>query len=87
VGKTHNLATPATSALLHQNKKQGGVVWSFKWEKSYISLPADKINAVCGSIWAVAIILKNNSSQQHMEKNYYELVKIFKEWTNWTSSF
>ena len=40
------------------------------------SVKTDKIIAVCGSIWAVAIILKNNSSQQHIIKK--EL---------WTSSF
>ena len=42
------------------------------------SVKTDTIIAVCGSIWAVAIILKDNGSQQHIEKNNYELVQFWK---------
>ena len=39
------------------------------------SVKTDRIIAVCGSIRAVAIILKSNSLQQHIEKQTnYELV-------------
>ena len=44
-------------------------------ESCSFSVKTDKIIAVCGSIWAVAIILKNNSLQQNIEKkrtmNYF----------------
>ena len=52
--------------------------------------------AVCGYIWAVAIILKKNNLQQDIDKNNYELVHFwncelnpnFELWTmNWSSSF
>ena len=50
-----------TASLYDYLKLFWNVIHSF-------SIKTDKIIDVCGFIWAVAIILKNNSLQQHIEK-------------------